>query len=262
MIKIRNDTDAETENKDNIIIDICEFIITIINMRFVPLDLNLQLEASPDFTRFKKNNIFDKYLMDHIKIYNPSPCKTAIEMEEHMNDIYATKYKEKYSFYSFSNDIQVYYYSIFYKINTMSFLNPSDQKILNLLDDFDLHQCLMMNSMFEGNDPYKYGKFLRILNEILFPEPQVAKTTIICFVNHSKIMVDAMFDFLHKFKLFESSMTATLPPPKKGTAQNINVDTYESQYVKYENVSFYTKQKQDIKYINLILENFDSISHA
>jgi hypothetical protein len=172
-------------------------------------------------------------------------------MEKHKNDIYNTKHKENYSFYTFSNDVQLYYYSVFYKIKTNYFLNPEDQHIL---EKFDLYQCLIMNSMFEGNDPYKYGKYLRFLNEKIFSN--YGKINIICFVNNSKFTADTFFDFLNEHKLFDSESNSTTAD-NKIIRQNINVENYECQYLKYEHISFYTKKLENNTYINLILEKFN-----
>ena len=235
-----------------IIIDICQFIMSIINNYLTPLDINLQLKKTKDPS--KTLRMFDKYLIDHIKIYNPSPCKDVEKMEIYKNELYATREEQNYDFYSFSSDNEVYYYSIFYKINTAKFLNPSDPQNIYLLDEFDLHQCLIMNSMFNGSDQYKYGKFLRFLNEILFPRIDIKKMKIICFVDNTKTVVDALFDFLNSNELFEITTDKT----KNVVTQNINVETYQCKYVKYDNISFYTKQNKndDDEYINLILEKF------
>ena len=246
------------------ITDIYEYILMVINTYLFPLDLNLKLEETTDFEIFKNPNFFENYLIEHLKIYNPSPCENifgynysdmskgktnATIIYDKMKEI---KHKQKYTIYHFSNNNEMYYYSIFYEINTLIFLNPSDPKKLKLLDNFDLHQCLIMNSTFDGNDAYKCGKFLHILNKILFPDPEIQKSKIICFVNNSKIIVDELFGLLNELEVFETIAS----PTGASVTQNIKIGTYQCKYLKYDDISFYIKENEDDNHINLIVEKF------
>jgi hypothetical protein len=257
LMKIKEPTPTLNE----LIIDMCEFVINIINTRFIPLDLKFNLKTTNDLEQFEKKDIFNNYLMEHAKIYDPSPCKPFDDMKKYIETDYWNHHKKNYEIYYFVNDKkQLYYYSIFYKIKTKYFLNPSDSKILR---DLDLHQCLIMGSVFQGNEPYKYGKFLWILNKFLFPDTLVNKSKIICFVKNTKIIVDEVFDFLNKNELFNDQTGATTPATtKKGVTQNVNVDTYKCKYLKYDDVSLYTKQDEDDTYINLIVKKFEPLSLA
>ena len=251
------------------ITDIYEYILMVINTSLFPLDLNLKLEETTDFEIFKNPNFFENYLIEHLKIYNPSPCENifgynysdmskgktnATIIYDKMKEI---KHKQKYTIYHFSNNNEMYYYSIFYEINTLIFLNPSDPKKLKLLDNFDLHQCLIMNSTFDGNDAYKCGKFLHILNKIVFPVPEIQKSKIICFVNNSKIIVDELFGLLNELELFETNASPTpASPTGASVTQNIKIESYQCKYLKYDDISFYIKENEDDNHINLIVEKF------
>ena len=257
LIEIKEEVRSDTVN--NIIIDMCEFVINIINTRFIPLDLKFNLKTTNDLEQIEIKDIFNNYLMENAKIYDPSPCKPFNYMKNYIETDYWNHHKKNYEIYYFVNDKkQLYYYSIFYKINTKSFLNPTDR---NILRDLDLHQCLIMGSVFNGNEPYKYGKFLWILNKFLFSETLVNKSKIICFVKNTKKVVDEVFDFLNTNKLFNEESVATWPATtNKGVTQNVNVDTYKCKYLKYHDVSLYTKQDEDDKYINLIVKKFETPS--
>ena len=247
------------------IIDIYENIVTFINTYFIPFNLNLKYNETSDFQIFNNPDFFEKYLIEHIKIYNPSPCENLFKINYNvtsnkinnaniilnkMNDI---KHKQNYKIYYFSNNNnKMYYYSIFYKINTKHFLNPT--AIINILDNFELHQCLIMNSTFDGNDAYKYGKFLYFLNKILFTYIVIQKSNIICFVNKSKTIADELFAFLNNNKLFNTPSTHV---DADGVTQNIKIDNHKCKYLKYTNISFYTKENEPKYHIELILEKFE-----
>lgn len=253
-IKMKLQTFIINKRGINYITDICEYIISLFDNYFIPLELNLNF-TSTDMKNFKKYKLFDNYILNNIKIYNPSPCKTFDEMEKHKRTIFDTKYKQNYTFYNFSNENEVYYYSIFYKINLTHFLYQNVPKLPNNTNN-PVYQCLIMNSTFEGNDLYKYGKFLFFLNKILFPKPEVEKSPIICFINNTKNIVDKLFDYLDNIKLFSDSIGSRDSKP-----QNIKIFEIEndiSQYLKYDNVSFYTKPDENISYINLIYEKLNN----
>jgi hypothetical protein len=246
------------------IIDIYESIVTFINTYFIPFDLNLKYNETSDFKFFNNPDFFEKYLIEHIKIYNPSPCENLFKINYNdmsnknnnaniilnkMNDI---KHKQNYKIYYFSNNNKMYYYSIFYKINTKHFLNPTD--IINIdLDNFELHQCLIMNSTFYGNDAYKYGKFLYFLNKILFTSIVVKKSNIICFVNNSKKIADELFVFLNTNNLFNTPHTSST----ETNTQLITIEKHKCKYLKYTNISFYTKDDETKDNIDLILKKFE-----
>jgi hypothetical protein len=207
-------------------------------------------------------------LIANIKIYNPSPCINdgSDEMKTYEDKIYADK--QKYNFYYFANDNDkkiYYYYSIFYKIDTKYFLNPSDQQILK---KFDLHQCLIMNSEFEGTDAYKHGKFLRILNEFVSSKTNTSK--IICFVNNTKKIVDTLFDFLHEKEIYtpdtpdSDSASTSSSSSQSPTTQQFKFDEEEYKYLKYDDdsVSFYVNQNEDDKHINLILNQLSDFNYT
>ena len=242
--------------------DMCDYVITILDTYLIPFNLNLQLEVNNsgfDERINKDTKFFDNYLIDNIKIYNPSPCKISDEMDAYKGFVYQTKHKQKYKFYYFANTKKIYYYSIFYKIDIKYFLNT------NTLDNgnFDLYQCLIMNSEFKGNDSYKYGKFLVFLNKMLLPaQPeQVERSRILCFVNNTKKIVDVVFKFLKEYDLFQTNEQSTLPPATPASTpqiQSVRVDSDECKYLVYDNVSFYVKQDADDKHINLILKQFQN----
>lgn len=253
------------------IIDLYEYILTFINTHLIPFDLKLELYYTSDFQIFENPKFFEKYLIEHIKIYNPSPCATLFEstyvdmsdpkynakkIYDKMNDIIN---KQNYTIYHFSNSNKMYYYSIFYKINTQKFLNPTDAKNILLLNNFELHQCLIMNTTFKGNNAYKYGKYLHILNKILFPDIAIQKSNIICFVNKSKGIADELFDFLQNQDLFQTNTSSATPPSSSpgGVTQKFIIQTRQSKYLKYDNISFYINENEPDDHINLILKKFE-----
>jgi hypothetical protein len=237
----------------NIIKDICEYFITFIDTYCISFELklnsNLDLYTLLNNIPNRKKDVqlekdkFDNYLIENIKIYNPSPCKTIEQMnvdatENYKDEMYDKKYKRNYKCYSFTSKENVWYYSVFYKIDLIYFLYSSkiEHSIKN--DPFVLFQCLIMNSVFEGNKYYKYGKFFKFLNEMLFPKQSTSQRIIICFVDNTKQIVDDLFDNLNDIDEFMSSSDQT-------AEFKFEVKSDKSKYSKYDKISFYTKQEDD-----------------
>ena len=266
-IKVQLNKIIKSPSKD-IIKDICVYFITFIDTYCISFELklnsNLDLYSLLNRITNRKKDVqiekekFDNYLIENIKIYNPSPCKTIEQMngdttptKNYKHEMYDKKYKNNYKCYSFTSKENVWYYSVFYKIDLNYFLYSSKIEHSVQNDTFVLFQCLIMNSVFEGNEYYKYGKFFKFLNEMLFPKQDSSQRRIICFVDNTKKLVDYLFDNLNEIDAFISDST---------TGFAFEFESYKSKYSKYDTISFYTKQDDDYidkNVFKLILDKMD-----
>lgn len=275
--EIKNEINNELRRNEtkSIIKYICQYVITFIDTHLIPFNLNLQFNNT--IVDNIVDTIVDKYIFDNIIVYNP--CIYVVNSND-KDEI--SKKKKDYIFYSFSNKNQLYYYSIFYKINTEYFLQSSPDERQISSSNIVLYQCLIMNSTFEGNDEYTYGKFLFFLNTLLLKNKNNI-TNIICFVNNTKKIVDTLFDVLNDVDLFQllnssssnspssdSSSTTSSPEQIQPSQvspkiQDVQIENDNLQYLKYDKVSFYihiTKDATDAyikEYIDLIVKKFEGV---
>ena len=270
--EIKNEINNELRRNEtkSIIKYISQYMITFIDTHLIPFNLNLQFNNT--IVDNIVDTIVDKYIFDNIIVYNP--CIYVVNSND-KDEI--SKKKKDYIFYSFSNKNQLYYYSIFYKINTDYFLQSSPDERQISSSNIVLYQCLIMNSTFEGNDEYTYGKFLFFLNTLLLKNKNNI-TNIICFVNNTKKIVDTLFDVLNDVDLFQllnspssdsssttSSPEQTQPSQVSPKIQDIQIENDNLQYLKYDNVSFYIHITNDAtyadikEYIDLIVKKFEGV---